>query len=83
MSTALITCQFKGQIEKVIDLNISLSISAGQCLELLKQANWLPEDWEFKCETSSTGEEWHELGQNDILADAIRGDGALIRILPY
>ncbi|OKP84638.1 hypothetical protein A3844_19305 [Paenibacillus helianthi] len=83
MSTALTTFLFKGKEKKVMDLDISLSISAGQCLELLKQARWLPDNWEFKCEISRTGEEWTELDLHAVLANVIQGDGAIIRILPY
>ncbi|KHL92938.1 hypothetical protein QW71_26480 [Paenibacillus sp. IHB B 3415] len=83
MSTALTTVFFNGANKKVIDLDISLSITAGHCLELLKQANWLPDNWEFKCEVSCTGEVWTELGQQVVLADVIQGDGAIIRIYPY
>ncbi|WP_042203642.1 hypothetical protein [Paenibacillus camerounensis] len=83
MQTALTTFQFKGNGLKVIDLEVSLSLSAGQCLELLKQASWLPDNWEFKCEVSSTGEVWAELGLHVPLADVIQGDGSMIRILPY
>ncbi|AIQ46192.1 hypothetical protein R70723_10070 [Paenibacillus sp. FSL R7-0273] len=83
MPTALTTFQFKGNGAKVIDLELSLSLTAGQCLELLKQASWLPDDWEFKCEVSSTGEAWAELGLEVLLADVIQGDGSIIRILPY
>ncbi|MNI37693.1 hypothetical protein D3C73_918010 [compost metagenome] len=68
---------------KELDLEVSLSLSAGQCLELLKQANWLPDNWEFKCEASSTGETWSALGLQMHLSDVIQGDGAIIRILPY
>ncbi|WP_019912154.1 hypothetical protein [Paenibacillus sp. HW567] len=83
MSTALTTFLFKGKGEQAMDLDLSLSLSAGQCLELLKQARWLPDHWEFKCEISSTGEEWKELNLQVILATVIQGDGAIIRILPY
>jgi hypothetical protein len=83
MSTALTTFQFKGKGAKELDLEVSLSLSAGQCLEQLKQVNWLPDNWEFKCEVSSTGEVWKELGLSVLLADVIQGDGAIIRILPY
>ncbi|MEK3752390.1 hypothetical protein D3C76_147430 [compost metagenome] len=83
MSTALTTFVFKGEREKYLDLEVSLSISTGQCIELLKQANWLPDNWEFKCEASRTGEEWIELGPHAVLAEIIQGDGAIVRILPY
>lgn len=50
---------------------------------MAEAGGWLPGDWEFKCEVSSTGEHWTELGQQVVLADVIQGDGALIRIWPY
>lgn len=83
MSTALTTFQFKGKGEKELDLEVSLFLTAGECVELLKQANWLPDDWEFKCEVSSTGEGWSELGLQVLLAAVIQGDGSIIRLLPY
>lgn len=83
MPTALTTFQFKGNGPKVMDVEVSLFLSAGQCLELLKQAGWLPDNWEFKCEVSSTGEIWTELGLQVPLTDVIQGDGSIIRILPY
>ncbi|MRN53058.1 hypothetical protein [Paenibacillus monticola] len=83
MTAALTTFVFKGEVEKVIDLDISLSISAGECLELLKSVHWLPDHWKFRCEVSSTGEEWTELEHHVVLAEVIQGDGAIIRILPY
>ncbi|MBP2112131.1 hypothetical protein [Paenibacillus silagei] len=83
MSTAVTTVIFNGANKKTMDLDITLTMTTGQCLEWLKQASWLPGDWEFKCEVSSTGEEWTELGLQVVLADMIQGDGALIRIWPY
>ncbi|AIQ56691.1 hypothetical protein [Paenibacillus borealis] len=83
MSTAITTFQFKGKGAKELDLEVSLSLAAGECLELLKQADWLPDNWDFKCEVSSTGEVWSELGLQVLLAEVIQGDGSIIRILPY
>lgn len=83
MTTALVTFIFKGVPEKTVDLDLSLSMSVGQCLESLKQANWLPEDWEFNCEFSDTGEKWNKLDHHVILAEVIRGDGAIVRIMPF
>lgn len=77
MSTAVTTVIFNGAHKKTMDLDITLSMTAGQCLEWLKQAGWLPGDWEFKCEVSSTGEEWTELGHQVVLADVIQGTGRL------
>ncbi|WP_339313380.1 hypothetical protein [Paenibacillus sp. FSL M7-0896] len=83
MSTAVTTVIFNGANKKTMDLDITLTMTTGQCLEWLKQAGWLPGDWEFKCEVSCTGEHWTELGQQVVLAEVIQGDGALIRIWPY
>ncbi|WNS41080.1 hypothetical protein [Paenibacillus sp. MMS20-IR301] len=83
MSTALTTFRFKGKGAKELDLEVSLSLTAGECLELLKRSEWLPDNWEFKCEVSSTGEVWSELERQVLLADVIQGDGSIIRILPY
>lgn len=83
MTTALMTFMFKGEVEKVVDLDISLSLSAGQCLEFLNSVHWLPDNWKFKCEVSDTGEEWKELELQVVLSEVVQGDGAMIKIFPY
>jgi hypothetical protein len=83
MITAVTTVLFKGDVEKTIDLNLPLVLTMEQCLEQLKEVRWLPEDWDFRCEVSVTGEVWKKLELKAALTDAIYGDGAIIQILPY
>ncbi|WP_341281065.1 hypothetical protein [Paenibacillus sp. FSL H8-0537] len=82
MQSAIITFIINsGQAETVQDLEVSLGITLKQLLVILQTAYLLPDQHQFKCEFSSTGEEWNSLEEDERLSNVIFGDGSLIRII--